>query len=222
MAQTKKILLVDDSQIFLMGLRMAFQAADWVDGIFEARNQDQALKMLESHDDISLAIIDVCLEKRADGLELIRQIKDKHPAVKTLVLSQYKNPDFICRAIVSGAYAYIAKDSEADVIVSASKNVADGCCIFFGDTISKDLLTRLFGNADNIKAGKPHQLSVQELAVLQYAASGYGNAQIATVMNISSNTVESYKERIKNKLGYDTIIECVAFAVSNGLIGFKD
>ena len=118
MAQTKKILLVDDSQIFLMGLRMAFHAADWVDGIFEARNQDQALKMLESHDDISLAIIDVCLEKRADGLELIRQIKDKHPAVKTLVLSQYKNPDFICRAIVSGAYAYIAKDSEADVIVS--------------------------------------------------------------------------------------------------------
>ena len=82
MAQTKKILLVDDSQIFLMGLRMAFQAADWVDGIYEARNQDQALKMLESHDDISLAIIDVCLEKRADGLELIRQIKDKHPAVK--------------------------------------------------------------------------------------------------------------------------------------------
>jgi DNA-binding NarL/FixJ family response regulator len=46
MAQTKKILLVDDSQIFLMGLRMAFQAADWVDGIFEARNSDQALKML--------------------------------------------------------------------------------------------------------------------------------------------------------------------------------
>lgn len=222
MAQTKKILLVDDSQIFLMGLRMAFQAADWVDGIYEARNSDQALKMLEQNDDISLAIIDVCLEKRADGLELIRQIKDKHTGVKTLVLSQYKNPDFICQAIVSGAYAYIAKDSEADVIVSASKSVADGCCIFFGDTISKDLLTRLFGNADNIRNGKPHQLSVQELAVLQYAASGYGNTQIATLMNISSNTVDSYKERIKNKLGYDTIIECVAFAVGNGLIGFKD
>ena len=92
MAQTKKILLVDDSQIFLMGLRMAFQTADWVHEIFEARNSDQALKMLELHGDINLAIIDVCLEKRADGLELIRQVKDKYPSVKTLVLSQYKNP----------------------------------------------------------------------------------------------------------------------------------
>ena len=221
MAQ-KNILLVDDSQVFLMGLELAFKAADWVGEIHEARSQGEALKVLASHDDINLAVIDVCLEKRADGLELIRHINETHPMVKTLVLSQYKNPDFICRAIVSGAHAYIAKDSTADVIVSASKNVAEGCCIFFGDTISRDLVTRLFGDADNVRTGKPHQLSVQELAVLNYAASGYGNLQIAKVMNISSNTVESYKERIKNKLGYDTLIECVAFAVSNGLISFKD
>ena len=221
MAQ-KNILLVDDSQVFLMGLKMAFKAAEWVGDIHEARSQEQALKLLALHDDINLAVIDVCLEKRADGLELIRQINESHPSVKTLVLSQYKNPDFICKAIVSGAHAYIAKDSNADVIVSASKNVAEGCCIFFGDTISKELVTSLFGGADNIKAGKPHQLSVQELAVLQYAASGYGNLQIAKVMNISSNTVESYKERIKNKLGYDTIIECVVFAVNYGLIRFEE
>jgi len=221
MAQ-KNILLVDDSQIFRMGLKMAFQAADWVGQILEAGSEDEALKVLGANDDMTLAVIDVCLKNRADGLELIKKIRKSFPGVKTLVLSEYKNPEYICNAILSGANAYIAKDSSADMIMSAARNVIDGCCIFFGDTIPTELLARLFGGADNLKAGKPHQLSVQELSVLKYAASGYSNSQIATIMNISSNTVESYKERIKNKLGYDTIIECVAFAVSNGLIGFKD
>lgn len=221
MTKGKNILLADDSQIFLMGLKMAFKTAEWINEIYEARRPDEALKILAAHDDISLAVVDACLEKMADGLDLIRQMKQSYPSVRTLVLSHYKTPDFICNAIISGARAYIAKDSSAEVILSASKNVAEGCCIFFGDTIPAELLAKLFGNADNMKEGKPHQLSIQEMTVLQYAASGYSNSQIAKVMNIAPNTVESYKERIKNKLGYDTIIECVAFAISNGMIRFR-
>ena len=58
----------------------------------------------------------------------------------------------------------------------------------------------------------------RELEVLQLPTSGYSNAQIASALNISLNTVDSYKERVKTKFGLDSIVECVARAVADGIV----
>jgi len=216
------VLLVEDSRVFVMGLKMALRAESDIGDVYAAANVAEARAILNTHPDIKIAIVDVCLDEEMDGLKLVAEIKDKYPKVKSFVLSQYKDPYYIYKAINSGARAYIAKDSSPDVIIGTIRNVMSGSCTFFGDTITPEMLVSLFGNADNARSGKPFQLTSKELDVLQYITQGYSNSQIATALGIASNTVESYKERIKGKLGYDSIIECVAFALKKGLVLFRD
>ena len=102
--------------------------------------------------------------------------------------------------------------------MKAVADVADGKCLFFGETLDTARINRLFGGEENMEARKPQGLTARELEVLQLTTSGYSNAQIASAMDISLNTVDSYKERIKTKFGLDSIVECVAHAVADGLV----
>ena len=163
-------------------------------------------------------MVDISLESETDGLTLLGILRDAFPSVKTLVLSHYKTPAYILKAISSGASAYLAKDSAPVSIVEAIADVADGKSLFFGETIDADRITRLFGGRENLLARKPQGLTPRELEVLQLTTSGYSNSQIASALEITINTVDSYKERIKGKFGLDSIVECVAYAVKSGLV----
>ena len=102
--------------------------------------------------------------------------------------------------------------------VKAITDVAAGKCLFFGETFDSARIIRLFGGEENLETRKPQGLTPRELDVLQLTTSGYSNAQIASALEISLNTVDSYKERIKTKFGLDSIVECVAHAVADGLV----
>lgn len=84
---------------------------------------------------------------------------------------------------------------------------------FSNQTISSDILIKGFGNNKNILNGKPYELSPREFEILKMLATGYSVKEISTKLSIGITTVESYKERIKNKLGVNTIMEAVVFAV---------
>ena len=203
------VLLIEDSAVFVMGLRLA------VDSV---ATPGSAVSFLNSHPETDIAVVDITLEAETDGLTLLGIIRDAFPAVKTLVLSHYKKPAYILRAISSGACAYLAKDSSPESIVQAIKDVDSGQCLFFGETIDSAKITRVFGGEEKLQARKPQGLTPRELEVLQLATSGYSNPQIASALEISLNTVDSYKERIKGKFGLDSIVECVAHAVADGIV----
>ena len=93
-----------------------------------------------------------------------------------------------------------------------------GRCLFFGETLDADKITRIFGGKEKLEARKPQGLTPRELEVLQLTTSGYSNGQIAAALEISLNTVDSYKERIKGKFGLDSIVECVATAAAKGIV----
>ena len=118
----------------------------------------------------------------------------------------------------SGASGYLAKDSAPESIAKAIADAAGGKSLFFGETIDADRITRIFGGEENLQARKPQGLTPRELEVLQLTTSGYSNAQIASALEISLNTVDSYKERIKGKFGLDSMVECVACAVKRGIV----
>ena len=162
--------------------------------------------------------MDITLESETDGLTLLGIIREAFPAVRTLVLSHYKKPAYILRAITSGAGAYLAKDSNPQSVVKAIIDVVSGKSLFFGETIDSRKIVNLFGGKENLERRKPQGLTGRELEVLQLTTSGYSNAQIAAAMEIALNTVDSYKERIKGKFGLDSIVECVAHAVADGLV----
>ena len=212
------VLLIEDSAVFVMGLRLALGAADGFGAVDSVATPGSAVSFLNSHPETDIAVVDITLEAETDGLTLLGIIRDAFPAVKTLVLSHYKKPAYILRAISSGACAYLAKDSSPESIVQAIKDVDSGQCLFFGETIDSVKITRIFGGEEKLQARKPQGLTPRELEVLQLATSGYSNPQIASALEISLNTVDSYKERIKGKFGLDSIVECVAHAVADGIV----
>ena len=209
------VLLIEDSAVFVMGLKLALSAHFNVDSV---ASPGAAVAYLNAHPDTDIAVVDITLESETDGLTLLDILREAFPAVRTLVLSHYKNPAYILRAITSGACAYLAKDSAPESIVEAIADVADGKSLFFGETIDADRITRIFGGRENLLARKPQGLTPRELEVLQLTTSGYSNSQIASALEITLNTVDSYKERIKGKFGLDSIVECVASAVKSGLV----
>jgi DNA-binding NarL/FixJ family response regulator len=212
------VLLIEDSTVFVMGLKLALSSAEGFGAVDSVATPGSAVSFLNAHPETDIAVVDITLEAETDGLTLLGIIRDAFPAVKTLVLSHYKKPAYILRAITSGACAYLAKDSSPESIVQAIKNVASGQCLFFGETIDATKITRIFGGEEKLQARKPQGLTPRELEVLQLTTSGYSNPQIASALEISLNTVDSYKERIKGKFGLDSIVECVAHAVADGIV----
>ena len=212
------VLLIEDSAVFVMGLKLALQAHAAFSRIDSVATPGEAVVFLNTHPDTDVAVVDITLEAETDGLTLLGILREAFPAVRTLVLSHYKKPAYILKAITSGASAYLAKDSAPESIVGAISDVAAGKCLFFGETRDEARITRLFGGPKNLIARKPQGLTARELEVLQLTTSGYSNAQIASALDISLNTVDSYKERIKGKFGLDCIVECVARAVADGMV----
>lgn len=212
------VLLIEDSAVFVMGLKLALTAQKKYASVESVASPGSAVAFLNAHPQTDVAVVDITLESDTDGLTLLGIIREAFPAVRTLVLSHYKKPAFIMKAISSGACAYLAKDSSPESIVKAITDVAAGKCLFFGETLDSARIIRLFGGQENLETRKPQGLTPRELDVLQLTTSGYSNAQIASALEISLNTVDSYKERIKTKFGLDSIVECVAHAVADGLV----
>ena len=212
------VLLIEDSAVFVMGLRLALGDNPSFGSIESVASPGAAVAYLNAHPETDIAVVDITLEAETDGLTLLGILRDAFPGVKALVLSHYKIPSYILRAITSGACAYLAKDSSPESIVEAIMDVAAGKCLFFGETIDSGKILRSFGGKENLKARKPQGLTPRELEVLQLTSSGYSNSQIASAREITVNTVDSYKERIKGKFGLDSIVECVATAAAKGIV----
>ena len=212
------VLLVEDSAVFVMGLKLALSAEPSFGSIESVASPGAAVAYLNAHPETDIAVVDITLEAETDGLTLLGILREAFPRVKAIVLSHYKIPAYILKAITSGACAYLAKDSQPESIVEAICDVADGRCLFFGETIDSERILRIFGGRENLNARKPQGLTPREQEVLQLTSSGYSNAQIASALEISINTVDSYKERIKGKFGLDSIVECVAVAAARGIV----
>ena len=212
------VLLVEDSTVFAMGLKMALEGRADVGLAAHVLTSGSAVAYLNAHPEVDVAVVDITLEQQTDGLTLLGILREAFPRVAALVLSHYKTPAYIIQSITYGARGYLAKDSAPSEIADAIVKAFAGDCVFFGDTLPVKEITRLFGGEEKLQARRPQNLSPKELEVLQLVTSGYSNAQIASAMGVATTTVDSYKERIKAKFGLDTIVECVASAVEAELV----
>ena len=213
-----KVLLIDDSSVFALGLRMALERNSDLHLAGHVTTSGEAVAWLNAHPEVDVAIVDITLEQQTDGLTLLGILREAFPHVAALVLSHYKIPAYIIQSIIYGARGYLAKDSAPAEIAAAIRSIANGNGVFFGTTLPNKEIIRLFGGEENLNARRPQDLSPKELQVLQLVTSGYSNAQIATALGVATTTVDSYKERIKLKFGLDTLVECVAHAVATHMV----
>lgn len=211
------ILIIDDAQIYIEGIKCILESEPDINIIGEAHSVIETKHILENNK-IDLVLLDISLEEESDGLELAHYIKKNYSSIKIIIISHYKRIHFILKALQYKVNAYLAKDTSPTELIISIKSVSSGNGLFLGETLPYDKLLTAFDGRDNLTKGKPHELTPRELQIITLLSKGYYSKEIASELDINITTVESYKERIKTKLGFDNIISVIVFAIKQEII----
>lgn len=197
-ATKKKIFLVDDHPMVRECLANLINQQKDLVVVGEAESAGQALQAFEATA-MDLAIVDLSL-KGSHGIELIKDIAVRFPAVPVLVLSMHDESLFAERVLRAGARGYITKQEATEKVMVAIRRVLDGE-IYLSEQMSSKLLQKLTKTQTTNGPGTPlGALSDRELEVYELIGQGQSTRQIAETMKLDIKTVETYRARLKDKL----------------------
>ncbi|MBP1639165.1 MAG: LuxR family transcriptional regulator [Bacteroidetes bacterium] len=212
-----EILLVDDSQIHLEGLKIMLRTYPRLHVAGEAHNKAEVRKLMPLLQP-DVVLLDIFLEDENDGIKLAAYITSKFPITKVIMLSHNKDQNSIIQSIHAGAVAYLAKDTSIEFLVKTIRSVIKGEGLYLGETIPHNILCKCLQNSIEPPQKKEIRLSEREKEIVEFLSMGYTSKEIAIQLSIDPSTVESHKEHIKAKFRLSTIIEIVVYCIKTGLI----
>ena len=205
-----KVLIVDDHPLMREGLALSLNAEADLTVCGQAANSEEALAKLEQLDP-DLVLMDISLPSMS-GFELTRHIRALNVDVRVLVVSRHDEAFYAERAIRTGAHGYVMKIEAGDVLVKAVRRVVSGG-IYVSENVSDKMLHALVAGRKEMTTVPIDVLSNRELEVFEHSGSGLGTRDIAEKLHLSVKTVESYRSRIKDKLGIKSAAEFMRRAV---------
>jgi NarL family two-component system response regulator LiaR len=207
-----RVLIVDDHTIVRKGIRALLSEADGFEVVGEADNgQEAVLRAEETRPDVILMDL---LMPGMDGIEATRQITNRRPGARILVLTSFAADNKVFPAIKAGASGYLLKDSSPDELVRAIRQVHRGEPSLH-PTIARKLLQEVAHPAELQPA--PEALTAREMMVLRLIAQGLSNQEIADRLVVSEPTVRAHVSRILGKLHLASRTQAALYAVREGL-----
>jgi DNA-binding NarL/FixJ family response regulator len=207
-------IIADDHEIVRHGLRGILESDGSCRVVAEASDGLSAAQLVEKHKPAVL-VLDLNMP-RVHGLEVLRQVRTSSPHTKVIVLSMHNDEPYVIEALRGGAMAYLLKGSESQDISRALKEVLAGRR-YLSATLSEwainALMTKPADDSDPL-----HILTQRERMVLQLAAEGLSNTEVAEKLFISPRTAETHRTNLLRKLGLQTQTDLVRFAIRKGLI----
>lgn len=211
-----QILLADDHQVIIDGLKALLSGEPDMEVIGQATDGLQVLpKVLDLKPDV--LVLDLMMPGLG-GLEVARQMKERAPSTKVIVLSMHANDAYVVEALRNGASGYVLKQAEARALVDAIRTVSAGRR-YLSPPLSEEKLERWEMEAKAAPFDPYDTLSTREREVLQLAAEGLTSAAIGERLAIGKRTVETHRANLQRKLGVKTQADLVRFAVKKGLVG---
>ncbi len=211
------VLLVDDHNVVRQGLRALLVAEGDITIIAEAQTGREAVQ-LAARLRPEVVVMDLAMP-RLNGCEATRQIVKAVPTTKVVVLSTYSDDYHLQQALNSGAAAYLLKQTAADELIRAIREVKSGNA-YFSPTIAKRVRekTTHVPNESEPEKRADVELTPREAEVLQLIAEGFANKQIAGELGLSVKTVEKHRQQVMHKLDIHDIAGLVHHAVEKGII----
>jgi DNA-binding NarL/FixJ family response regulator len=200
-----KVLIVDDHPVVREGLAMHLATQPDLELCGEAEDLPGALTQLASSRP-DVAIIDISL-KNSNGIELIRRIKERDDAVRILVWSMYPENLYAERALRAGAQGYLSKGQATHHVLDAIRAILQGQVYVSGELANR-FLQRAVGRKHEERSAID-SLSDRELEAFQLIGEGMTKESIAERMHVSPKTVETFRARIKEKLGIGNHTELI-------------
>jgi DNA-binding NarL/FixJ family response regulator len=216
-----KVLLCDDHALIRRGIRDTLCDAADIRVVGEAGDYGELrtlLRQLEAGTDLRHApcdvlVLDINLPGRS-GLDVLHALKDEGSPIKVLVVSMYPEDQYAIRALRAGAFGYVNKGGDPQLIVQAVRTVAQG-----RKYVTPEIAQMLVDSLTAPVQENPHnKLSDRELQTLQLIASGKRLADIAEALNLSPKTVSVYRARVLEKLQLANNAELTVYAIRNGLV----
>lgn len=205
-----RILIVDDHPAVRESLAAWISRQPDLEVCGEAAEMSEALRSIESNRP-DLAIVDISL-KNGNGIDLIKRIKARTDAVRILVWSSHSEALYAERALRAGSLGYVNKEQAMDKMMDAIRQVLKGK-IYLSEAMVEKFLQRTVGDGGKDDHGSPLEaLADRELEVFRLVGEGVKTSAIAERLHLSIHTVETYRERIKQKLDLKGGAELAHFA----------
>src|ERR1035437_89009 len=207
-SQITQILLVDDHQMFLDGIKNLLVKEKNIHVAAEANTGKEALNVLAKIP-IDLVITDINMPVMS-GTDLTRQIKKDYPHVKVLVLTMYNDREIIHEIVMTEAEGYILKNSNKKELLNAINRITDHGTYYSNEVIS--IMTENFIAKEKIR-DKTQELSSREKEVISLICQELTTAEIAEKLFLSPLTVETHRKNILRKTNSKTIVGLIKFAI---------
>ncbi|HEU5097727.1 MAG TPA: response regulator transcription factor [Roseiflexaceae bacterium] len=206
-----RIFLADDHSVVREGLKTLVNGQSDMVVVGEADNGAQ-VRQLAAECGADVVIMDISMPQ-LNGAEATAELRQQCPEIKVLALSVHEDSSYVRRLLDAGASGYVLKRSASEMLIHAIRLVASG-----GVYLDSTIAGKLLGNrAGQVGEGKPDvELSEREADVIRLIAYGYSNKEIATQLGLSVKTVETYKARAVDKLGLDSRVAIVRYALQRG------
>jgi DNA-binding NarL/FixJ family response regulator len=199
-------LIADDHEVVREGLRLSLSRAPHIRVIGEASDGAGAVALAERRRP-HVVIMDVRMPGM-DGLEATRQLQERVPDAAVLIFTAYSERSLLGRGLESGAKGYILKEAPHQTLVRAIEKVAAG-----EGFVDPALMPAFIAGKDSTD-----MLTAREREILQLLADGMSNADVASKLFISQETVKSHVRHILAKLEADTRMQAVAIALRESII----
>jgi two-component system invasion response regulator UvrY len=208
-----RVLIADDHPIVRRGLKQTLNETDDIVVADEAENCAEALHKLQEHR-FDVVLLDIAMPGRG-GIDVLNEKKTLGIKTPALMLSIFPEDQYAVRALKSGASGYLTKNCDAETLVEAIRKVARG-----GVFVTPELAERLASGLLRDERKPPHDLlSDREFEVLKQVASGKSTRQIAAELNLSMQTISTYRARIRQKMQLKNAAEITSYVLRNKLLG---
>ena len=208
-----KVILCDDHALIRRGIRDTLSDAVDIEVVGEAGDYGE-LRALMRGLSCDVLVLDINLPGR-NGLDVLHVLKDEGSPVKVLVVSMYPEDQYAIRSLRAGAYGYVIKGGDPQLIVQAVRTVAQG-----RKYVTPEIAQMLVESLTAPASENPHdRLSDRELQTLVLIASGKRLSDIAEELKLSPKTVSVYRARVLEKLALQNNAELTVYAIRNGLVG---
>ncbi|MCR4433950.1 MAG: response regulator transcription factor [Caldiserica bacterium] len=206
-----RILLVDDHQIILEGLKTLFMQTQGFEVVGEARDGRSAVLLAQKLQP-DIVIMDVTIPE-VNGIEATKQIVAKTTNTRVIALSMHADQFFVTEMFKAGAKGYLLKDDDFDNVLVAIKTVLNGK-VFVSPTLSDLSVKEYIRYIPEVEPDTAMLISLsnRERELLEFIASGKSTKEIATILHVSTKTLYTHRENIMRKLNLKNSNELIKMA----------
>ena len=211
-----RILIADDHQMFIDGVKSLLSSNKRFSVIGEAHNGEEVINIL-SKEKVDIVLLDMNMPVM-DGMQTLKIIREKYPLMKVIMLTMFSTRDYIERLLKAGANGYILKNTGKDELTLGIDTVMRGES-FFSKEVTERIMEGLQGKKTSSAKTGIVELTEREKQVLALIVKEMTTQEIADKLFISTNTVETHRKNLISKLNVRNIAGLVKYALQNGLAG---